>query len=171
VAARPAAARRRLLRITAGGTSLSGPTASRRATRAGKGLTEVSGCRGGVEEGLKAEVLVGASSSGRRRSWTVPTALGIRGGENAAEKRAKNRGRQSSLKGINDGGGLAKSDEVECFPMPSTDEEDAGKEVLAGGQLTTDYWLVRGRIGKRRRWSHTAQQHSMVGENGVVGVV
>jgi hypothetical protein len=122
-----------------------------------------------VEEGLKAEVLLGASSSGRRRSWTIPTTLGIRGGENAAEKRAENQGRQSSPKGINDGGGLAKSDEVERFPMPSTDEEDAGKGVLAGWQLTTDDWLVRGRIGKRRRWSHTAQQHSMVGENGVVG--
>jgi hypothetical protein len=52
--------------------------------------------------------------------------------------------------------------------VPETDEDDTGEEVLTGGQLTTDDWLARGRIEKRRRWSHTAQQHSAVGEKRVV---
>jgi hypothetical protein len=53
---------------------------------------------------------------------------------------------------------------------PGTDEEDAGEEVLAGGQLTVNDWLTRGRIEKRCRWSHTAQQHSATGEKRVVVV-
>jgi hypothetical protein len=39
--------------------SFSGPRASRRATRAQRGLSEALGCRRGAEEGLNAVVLVG----------------------------------------------------------------------------------------------------------------
>jgi hypothetical protein len=66
--------------------------------------------------------------------------------------------------GVNDDDGLAKSDEVERFLVLGTDEEDAGEEVLAGGQFMVDDWLLRGIIEKRRQWSHMAQQHSAAGE-------
>jgi hypothetical protein len=42
------------------------------------------------------------------------------------EKWTRSRGRWSSPNGINGGGGLAKSSEIELFPAPETDEEDAG---------------------------------------------
>jgi hypothetical protein len=137
--------------------SFSGPRASRRETRAQRGLTEALGCRQGAKEGLNAVVLVGEAP----RAVAVDSTYSFRDLRGVRMWWRKGggggRGRQSSPMGVNDDDDLAKSDEVEHFLVLGTDEEDAGEEVLAGGQFMADDWLLRGIIEKRCQWSHMAQ--------------
>jgi hypothetical protein len=58
------------------------------------------------------------------------------------------RGRWSSPKGINGGGGLAKPDEVELFPLPRTEEEDVGRRLSPVG---SSRWTIGSREGELKR--------------------
>jgi hypothetical protein len=75
------------------------------------------------------------------------------------------RGRWSSPKGINGGGGLAKPDEVELFPLPRTEEEDVGRRLSPVG---SSRWTIGSREGELKRGVDGLL--SMQGGKGGVGV-